>query len=912
MAAVAGGIDVGDAIFTFLCSTTELDAGFARVQAEAESTMAAAAGSVAQVGEATTELGTQLDATGENAEFAGEKIADGMGKAKLATGEARGEAMLLGEAFGIHLPRHVTSFVATLPGVGEALSAAFSATAVLFLLDALVKGTEKLSNWISSTFIYTQAMKDADAAAGALNQTLLQIAAATAKAKAAIVDYGQTPAFKIQESITANSQAVAENTTKIAANRAEVARLAKEQGVVETTTTIHARGIAIHTEHVKDNSKAIQDLDSDYQKMSHTQQELGVETQLLNLQLQDQEDTARKESAAKQAAYNQAEISGAKTVGSALLALAQAQANAVVAMDDASGVKRVVIAQQFAEMEYQLDLSTRQKKLAATVSEENQIYQIEHANLEKRLATQKTLGAEGVAAAAATEVQIEELAKSHNLKLRTEAAQSNAEIEALEKQHSAASIQNYADTMAREHAIVKQGVQLIASDLKDVIDPATQAMIKKMDDAASLLGVTLSNNLAKSAKDAQAALAALNLQYKDGEISLRDLQQAQVAAMNAQIAYDKQVGMSPIHLKAEQDAVDKLSKALDVDLNKAALLEIRNEIAMAKAAGLNTAALKQQEAEIVKSIKATDDSSKSHQGLQKVITQEDSAFNGLVSEMASGSMTISAAAKKMAEQMISALEQYAEKLGAASLAMGFSDLGNPDPTIMAQAPAAFQGAALWFALAGAAAAAGGAVSGSGGSGAAPTNPGQTTATLPGGQQVILQTGGTATTGSAGQAPVQAVNAQHFASGGLVSKQTLAVVGDSPSGGDATEAILPLSDPEAMNRFANSLMSTGTLREASAGRSSAAAASASAPPARFEAAISRLSEHVANMGQQLEASGGTDGTGGSHIHVNVKGMVSPDNLNKVIQQINRRVKKGTSRLNATDSGHVGRSGRMGSS
>ena len=54
-----------------------------------------------------------------------------------------------------------------------------------------------------------------------------------------------------------------------------------------------------------------------------------------------------------------------------------------------------------------------------------------------------------------------------------------------------------------------------------------------------------------------------------------------------------------------------------------------------------------------------------------------------------------------------------------------------------------------------------------------------------------------------------------------------------------------------------------------------------------------------------ASGGADGTGGSHIHVNVKGLVSPDNLNKVIQQINKRVQKGTSNLNSSNSQRVTR-------
>ncbi len=48
-----------------------------------------------------------------------------------------------------------------------------------------------------------------------------------------------------------------------------------------------------------------------------------------------------------------------------------------------------------------------------------------------------------------------------------------------------------------------------------------------------------------------------------------------------------------------------------------------------------------------------------------------------------------------------------------------------------------------------------------------------------------------------------------------------------------------------------------------------------------------------------------GGGGTHIHVNVKGLISGDNLNKVVQQINKRVNKGQSRLLASDSQRVTR-------
>src|ERR1700758_5328869 len=138
-------IDIGDAVLTFLGDTTQLDAALNRVGAEVPAKLAPAEAALGGLGAGARQFGEELDATGENAEFSRETIKNAMGKGMSATAEAKGEATLLGEAFGIHLPRHVRTFIAELPGVGTALSAAFSATAVLFLIEALVQGTEKLS-----------------------------------------------------------------------------------------------------------------------------------------------------------------------------------------------------------------------------------------------------------------------------------------------------------------------------------------------------------------------------------------------------------------------------------------------------------------------------------------------------------------------------------------------------------------------------------------------------------------------------------------------------------------------------------------------------------------------------------------------------------------------------------------------
>lgn len=62
--------------------------------------------------------------------------------------EARGSIMVLGEEVGVHLPRHVQAFVASLPGVSKAMSAAFDTIAVVAIADAVVKAGEKLKDFI--------------------------------------------------------------------------------------------------------------------------------------------------------------------------------------------------------------------------------------------------------------------------------------------------------------------------------------------------------------------------------------------------------------------------------------------------------------------------------------------------------------------------------------------------------------------------------------------------------------------------------------------------------------------------------------------------------------------------------------------------------------------------------------------
>jgi phage-related minor tail protein len=95
----------------------------------------------------------------------------------------------------------------------------------------------------------------------------------------------------------------------------------------------------------------------------------------------------------------------------------------------------------------------------------------------------------------------------------------------------------------------------------------------------------------------------------------------------------------------------------------------------------------------------------------------------------------------------------------------------------------------------------------------------------------------------GQSGVQVAGVQHhLATGGLVMGPTIALLGEA-----GREAVIPLDHPRAK--------------------------------------------------QQMGDSGVG---GGTHISIKVDGMISPDNLAKVVEQINKRVNKGQLRLQASSS------------
>src|SRR6478672_1573517 len=97
-------IDIGDAILTFLADTSQLDAAFNKVGTEAAGKLAPAAAGVQGIEHNFVAAGAAATTAAAAGGTAGAAISEGAELSGKALREAKGEAGLLGEAMGIHLP----------------------------------------------------------------------------------------------------------------------------------------------------------------------------------------------------------------------------------------------------------------------------------------------------------------------------------------------------------------------------------------------------------------------------------------------------------------------------------------------------------------------------------------------------------------------------------------------------------------------------------------------------------------------------------------------------------------------------------------------------------------------------------------------------------------------------------------
>jgi uncharacterized protein (UPF0335 family) len=334
---VADGLNVGDATLFFLADTTSLDSGFAKVDATGEHLLPANA----QLKEMTSNwqfTGQAASTAGIEGLEAGEEIEEGAHRATTSMREARGEAALLGEGLGIHLPRHVRTFIAELPGVSEALSAAFSATAILFIIEAVVQLTNKITEFVSTHFIFTEEMKASTAALVLNNVELLKQAEAFKKAEEAVKNFGKTSEEVAGDKIKALTDSITKNAAEIRQIQNNLYNVNKEDnslGFTPKQISDMQNRFLLLTETIKTDNALLEQAQLEHQKIA--------------------EDNFKK--------HQTAMINLYKATGETVLALQEVQAKAEVDAGIGRADKILKIEEDFAARRYNVQRAALQRQI---------------------------------------------------------------------------------------------------------------------------------------------------------------------------------------------------------------------------------------------------------------------------------------------------------------------------------------------------------------------------------------------------------------------------------------------------------------------------------------------------------------------------------------------------------------------
>ena len=713
--------------------------------------------------------------------------------------QARGEAGLLGEALGIHLPRHVRSFIAELPGVGVALSAAFQATAVLFIISAVVELIEKMAEWA----------KHAE-----------EVAAAWDK-----VDTVQRKVLEGLEDGVIRSQIKLDELT---GKHLEALRLKLQLIDNVSLSKLQAELEKIAAE--ADKAFALMDRNW-FQKLVGLEGAENVQTEFDKMK---------------------------KSVDSALnTRTPQAFAEAMKLVDGQAEKAKEELKKLD---EQQKDFEANREKASVPVKGIRQQFPAAPDPVTIQAWEELKNRVEGYRAA----ILDAQTAEKNEKKIVD--IQERAKAEAAQKKAAEEAFKIYKDIFSARQAMEKDLEKQLEANAK-IDDGRLKAQLKEEENAGK-------EKLALLKQQEQAAIAEidgevkglqvatqtkselLKSQYNRGEISGRDylakVQKLYKDELDATIVLlNKKLQL--VVLEAQNEAAAR-GKILTLDDAKQ-LREYQNVAAQKAAAlakfNLEVARLGVTSDKVLKQkptwdkffTDLTNHALKTGQAMKTLGQLTADGIGTAVEAAVSGSDGFGQAMEKMLKSALASLAGHAVVKALEEVAFGFSDLANP--LMEWHAPLHFHAAAEWGAVAAIAGAAGAAVPG-GGSGSSGGGKGSGTST---------QAAGNTPATAPEQQPVQVINVQHLASGALVSSPTLAVVGDSRTGGSQREAVIPWDDDRAIDQ----------------------------------------------LRQRLGLSGGTI------VNFQIQGLLSADHLHKVARRLSRDVSAGKLHFNSSNSFRITKRG-----
>lgn len=845
-------------------------------------TLAAAQQRAAQTAEALAIAQKEVGASGSEL---GQQVSSG-GR------EAKAEIALLGEEIGVKLPRHLRGFVSELPGVGSLLNAAFSTTAVLMLVQIFPELVEKIGDAASAMAGWDEKAKKTydDLIEG--NRKLIIEQLAMRQAQRETADMGLTG----QAKYSAELKTTQENLKDVASvNASFLSSQQKNQEELKGLTTGWAlwKGVIWNT--LDGSSERVKELNSALAGEGPIIEQLTAQMKKMG-----DEDAERRKKEADVSAQSDAR------------SLASSQISASKSVSDAKLAAQAL----FFKEEYQLERISYDQEIAGLKQVENQKFEVLMASIERRKAlahreeqeTGKssapevtTLNAQAESAAIEHQAKLKEIDTSASIERKHQAdAVSQAQIAAELRSGEAtvALAEQTATRMFVQHQIdAQQETQqlLVAENLRYEVQK--EALAKRLVLAQTepqknkALVITLNSEIEALATQHESRLeriheqgtqAALRESKLQTEFAVEQLNNEQallrmrIAAQDAfyqwQAANGRISSARLIQLKQEQLAqeyrlerqavqqqlsndnltqlekqklTDKLGQ-LDLTYfnNRAALLrQERTELQKTYDLEMKAAGAVSQYVQAWKQGAPTLQQTFQHlkESASQMFDQMMAAEASAVSSWILGQESLGAAMEKATAQV---LAQYAGRAAVEALywtAYGFAMLASFN---FDEAADAFTAAGLLAAFAGVAGASAYGLNSAAGGNSSGSGSGSSTAATPASGNGITGSSSTASSN-----PVQSTNVHRFAAGGLISQPTLAVIGDSIQSASqgAREGVLPLDDPQAMSQIA-------------------------------EAIVSRM--------------GGGGGGGVTHINMpNVRGVISSDVLDSVIDQVNTRVQGG---------------------
>ncbi len=355
--------------------------------------------------------------------------------------EAKGSLALISEEMGVKIPRHIRGFIADMPGVGQALNAAFSAVALFVVVQLLVEATQKLTEFIGATFIYTEANKAAYKAQVDVNNAILEQVNKLKELKDAYELIG----------VSGTSKTIIEFQRLTT----EVNKNVKALQDARDAAAFYSKGFADDTVSPEEIAKRIAAANLEIARLGPLV--AAQQQQQANIQ-----KTYEDESLAETITHGEARITVEKTIGEATIGVLQANSKLHLALTRASFYDQVQAQAGFDQELYELSVKTLHDQAANLAKDPT-----------KNLDRIKELNA-----------QIEALEDQHKAKLLASAADLYARVAVLQR------------------TIEQPAVIVPATEI--ALTPAGKA-IKDLEDALKSLGITGSATWAGQVADATAA-----------------------------------------------------------------------------------------------------------------------------------------------------------------------------------------------------------------------------------------------------------------------------------------------------------------------------------------------------------------------------------------------------------------------